>query len=459
MSQKPLMDGNGLKPALAAALASLEVQLEQELARYRRKRMGIRATSQSSVHSYAHNYAQESADKNATMANTQPSLLEIKPLSKPLPLSPTPQEKPAPVTIKSSTQDKKPQPEIENISPPVPSTQTPDPRPQTPDPRPQTPVPKIPDNSQPEANTQIPLPPAKSKDNGSIVPAIAQPNQSDKLLADDTPPQPDDYLESSEALLRSLTDEQPEENQARNANDSLLSPLGIGSMLLLLVASLTLGYVVFNPKTLPQLNFSRLFNGNSSPSTENPQPVASNPQTQLQPELTPIPKYPNLAAKEFSEVRDPIDVVGLQPKVQPTPTTPANPIAIQTPVVPPVTNTLPETQPLPTLNPSPSPSLQPIPTATLNPSPSPSLQPIPTATATPTPPSAEIKPSADGRYSIVIENQNSNTLNEARRVVPDAYLSRNSKLIYLATVKTKQQAQQRLKKLQAQGLKVTVQQP
>jgi hypothetical protein len=214
-------------------------------------------------------------------------------------------------------------------------------------------------------------------------------------------------------------------------------------MLLLLVASLTLGYVVFNPKTLPQLNLSRLFNGNSSPSTENPQPIANNPQTQLQPELTPIPKYPNLAAKEFPEVRDPIDVVGLQPKVQPTPSFPANPIAIQTPVVPPVTNPLPETQPLPTLNPSPSPS----------------LQPIPEATATPTPPSAEIRPSADGLYNIVIENQSSNILNEARRVVPDAYLSRNSKLIYLATVKTKQEAQQRLKQLQAQGLKVRVQQP
>ncbi|HEY9804011.1 MAG TPA: hypothetical protein V6D25_27000 [Leptolyngbyaceae cyanobacterium] len=451
MSQKPLMDGNGLKPALAAALASLEVQLEQELARYRRTRMGIRATSQSRVNSYANNYAQELTDKNATMANTQPSLLEIKPLSKPLPLPPTPQEKPAPVIIKSPTQDKKPQPEIENISPPVTPVRSTEgtsardwlPSPQSPVPSPQSPVTKISDNTQPEANTQIPLPPAKSTDNGSIVPAIAQPNQSDKLLADDTPPQPDDYLESSEALLRSLTDEQPEDNQASNANDSLLSPLGIGSMLLLLVASLTLGYVVFNPRTLPQLNFGRLFNGNSSPTTTNPQEVGSSPQTQLQPELTPIPKYPNLAAKEFPEVRDPIDVVGLQPKVQPTPTTPANPIAIQTPVVPPVTNPLPETQPLPTLNPSPSPS----------------LQPIPEATTTPTPPSAEIRPSAGGLYSIVIENQNSNTLNEARQVVPDAYLSRNSKLIYLATVKTKQEAQQRLKQLQAQGLKVRVQQP
>jgi len=360
-------------------------------------------------------------DKNATMANTQPSLLEIKPQTKPLPLPPTPQEKPAPVIIKSSTPDKNPQPEIEHLS---------------------SPVPKIANNSQPEANTQIPLPPAKSTDNSSIVPAIAQAHQSDQLLADDTPPQPEDYLESSEALLRSLTDEQPQDNQANNSQDSLLSPLGIGSMLLLLVASLTLGYVIFNPKTLPQLNLSQLFNGNSSPRTENQEEVASNTQSQLPPELTPIPKYPNLAAKEFPEVRNPIDVVGLQPKVQPTPTVPANPIAVQTPVVPPVTNPLPQTQPLPTLNPY-----------------SASLQPIPEATPTPPQLRDEIKPSADGLYNIVIDNQNSNALSEARRVVPDAYLSRNSKLIYLATVKTKEEAQQRLKQLQAKGINARVQQP
>jgi hypothetical protein len=214
-------------------------------------------------------------------------------------------------------------------------------------------------------------------------------------------------------------------------------------MLLLLVASLTLGYVVFNPKTLPQLNFSKLFNGNSSPSTQIPQETASNPQTQLQPELTPIPKYPNLAAKEFPEVRDPIDVVGLQPNVQTTPTLPVNPIAIQTPVVPPVTNPLPETQPLPSLNATPSLS----------------LQPIPEATTTPPTPSTEIKPSADGLYHIVLDNQSPSSLAEARRVVRDAYLSRNSTLIYLATVKTKEEAQQKLKQLQAKGVKARLHQP
>ncbi|MBD2345675.1 hypothetical protein [Anabaena subtropica] len=440
MTQKPLINSDtGLNPALAAALASLEVQLEQELTRYRRTRIGMRANSQSRVNSYSNNYPQELADQNATMANTQLSTVEIKPQTKSLPLPATSQEKSAPVIIKSSTNNKSLQPGSENLSyTPTPVVKT-----------------EIQDKSQPqttpESNTQIPLPPANSTDSSSIIPAIAQGNQSEKLLADDTPAQPDDYLESSEALLRSLTDEQPESSQTNNSSDSLLSPLGIGSMLLLLVASLTLGYVVFNPKSLPQLNLSRLFNGNSSSSAENPQEVGDNSQTQLQPELTPIPKYPNLAAKEFPEVRSPIDVVGLQPKVQPTPIAPANPIAIPAPVIPPAINPLPEAQPLPTLDASIAPSLQPLPQVTATP-------PLAMSDAPP-PVIAEIKPSADGRYHIVIDNQNSNALTAARKVVPDAYLSPNSTLIYLATVKTKEEAQQKLKQLQAKGVKARLQQP
>jgi hypothetical protein len=56
MSQNPLVDSGeksskktGLKPPLAAALASLEVQLDQELTRYRRTRTGYRTFSQPRV--------------------------------------------------------------------------------------------------------------------------------------------------------------------------------------------------------------------------------------------------------------------------------------------------------------------------------------------------------------------------------------------------------------------------
>jgi hypothetical protein len=404
MSQNPLMDSGtrspktpSLKPALAAALGSLEVQLDQELARYRRSRMGMRATSQPSVHSYVSSPPQDMTPKTTTVGNTQPPIVEIRNYTSPIPE--TPPEQAALTTTKIET------PEHTSVS-----THT-------------------------ESNTQIPLPPPNVS--SSIVPASTETNQNDKLLANDTPTQPDDYLESSEALLRSLTDEQsPADNQPSNSSESLLSPLGIGSMLLLLLASLTLGYVVFNPKSLPQLNLSKLFNSNSSPSAENPEAVGTNTQHQVQPELTSIPKYPNLAAQEFPEVRDPNDVVGLQPKVQPAPIAPLNPLAIPTPVTPPLT----QVQPLPPLDISPTP-----------------LQPLPQPTANPA--NTEIKPAADGRYYIVTDNQEASSLAAARKVVPDAYLSSGNKLIYLGALNSKEEAQQRLKQLEAKGIKARVQQP
>ncbi|RCJ39643.1 hypothetical protein A6770_11160 [Nostoc minutum NIES-26] len=416
MSQNPSIDSgtqsskSGLRPALASALASLEVQLDQELARYRRTRIGMRTPNQSRVGSYISSQPQELTETTATVGKTQPSVAEMKidtpPVSVPNQLS----KNPASATPKTEALDN---PEV---------------------------------SSNPDAQTQLPLP---SLDNSSsIVPAVVKDAQKDNLpQANDAPKQPDDYLESSEALLRSLTDEQPQTRKPSNSSDSLLSPLGIGSMLLLLVASLTLGYVVFNPKSLPQLNLGKLFNGNSSPSAENPQEFGTNPQSQPQPELTPIPRYPNLAAKEFPEVRDPNDVVGLQPKVQPTPTTLPNPIYAQ-PANPPVVNPLPIDPPLPQTQPLP-PLIPPVST----------LQPSPQPTITPPKIDSEITPAADGFYHIVTDNQGDRALANARKVVPDAYLSRSQKLIYLGALKTKEEVQRRLQELQVKGIKARVEQP
>ena len=408
MSQNPLIDSgtqssktSGLKPTLAAALASLEVQLDQELARYRRTRIGMRTPNQTRMGSYINSQPQELTDITPTVVKTQPPVAEIKADAPPaLVQDETPQTHPAPATFKAETQDN----------------------------------PQVSSNSE-SIKTQAPLPLSNTS---SIVPAVVKDTQKENLPeANDTPKQPDDYLESSEALLRSLTDEQSQTKKPSNSNDSLLSPLGIGSMLLLLVASMTLGYVVLNPKSLPQLNFGKLFNGNSPPSAENAASVENNPQSQEsqpQPELTPIPKYPNLAAKEFPQLKDPNDVVGLQPKIQPTPTTLPNPIFTQTPVNPPVVNPLPQTQPLPPVMPPIS-----------------QLQPTPVPTITPPKAIAQITPAADGFYHIVTDNQDNGSLTAARKVVPDAYLSRSQKLIYLAAVKTKEEAQQKITTTTGQG--------
>ncbi|MDZ8225358.1 hypothetical protein [Nostoc sp. ChiVER01] len=436
----------GLKPALAAALASLEVPLDQELARYRRTRTGLMASKQPRVATYMNSQSQPLTSISTTSGTTQSSVTVIKPnvspTSVPVNLQGTsapataidvpttsslavnPQKNPASTMAKTE--------ELNNFN-----------------------VPSISDY----VKTQTPLPPPPPNFSSSIVPAIIKDTKSQNLLQpDDTPKHPDDYLESSEALLRSLTEEQLETKKPNNSSDSLLSPMGIGSMLLLLLASLTLGYVVFNPKSLPEWNLSKLFNGNSSSAPENTQEVGSNVQPQIQPPSTSIPKYPNLAAQEFPEVRDPNDVVGLKPKVQPTVPVVPNPVVPQNRANPQAALPDPNTA-LKTTNPialAPVPTVQPLPPLNLPPTSTAKTSPKPIATLPKL--DAEIKPATDGFYHVVIDNKDG-ALASARQVIPDAYLSRNKELVYLGAFKTKEQVQQHLKLLQAKGITARVQQP
>ncbi|MFN6486408.1 MULTISPECIES: hypothetical protein [unclassified Nostoc] len=454
MTQNPLNHSDthlssktpGLKPALAAALASLEVPLDQELARYRRTRTGL-ASNQSRVASYMSNQSQALTAIPTTSGTTQSSVTEIKANVPPVSIPVNHQGTPASVTAKidlpaassvAVNPEINPAPtkakteELNNLN--VPST-----------------------SNSVKRQTQLPPPPPNFS--SSIVPAVVKDTKSENLLqADDTPKHPNDYLESSEALLRSLTEEQPEIKKPSNSSDSLLSPLGIGSMLLLLVASLTLGYVVFNPKSLPQWNLGKLFNGNSSPAPENTEEVGSNVQPQIQPPSTSIPKYPNLAAQEFPEVRDPNDVVGLKPKAQPTLSVVPNPVVPQNPANPQAALPAPNTALKPT-NPialAPVPTLQTLPPLNLPPTSTAKTSPKPIANSAK--PNAEIKPGTDGFYHVVIDNKGA-AFASARQVVPDAYLSPNKELIYLGAFKTKEQVRQQMQLLQARGIKARVQQP
>ncbi|MEH2303187.1 MAG: hypothetical protein V7K88_30520 [Nostoc sp.] len=452
MTQNPLNDSStqsskkpGLKPALAAALASLEVPLDQELARYRRTRTGLVSSNQPRVVSYMSSQPQPLTAIPTTSGTTYSSATQIKTNVPPasVPVNPTstpatakidepptsslavnPQKNPVPATAKTE--------ELNNLN--VSST-----------------------SDSPKTQTQLPPPPPNFS--SSIVPAVVKDTKSKNLLQpDDTPKHPDDYLESSEALLRSLTEEQPETKKPSNYSDSLLSPLGIGSMLLLLIASLTLGYVLFNPKSLSQWNLGKLFNGNSSPTPENTEEVESNVQSQIQPPSTSIPKYPNLAAQEFPEVKDPNDVVGLKPKVQPTLAVVPNPVVPQNPANPQAALPNPNTALKPT-NPialAPVPTLQPLPLRNLPPTSPTKTSPKPIATSPK--PNAEIKPGTDGFYHVVIDNKGE-AFASARQVVGDAYLSSNKQLIYLGAFKTKEQVKQQMQLLQVKGIKARVQQP
>ncbi len=416
MSQNPLTDYSGtqsskvpgLKPALAATLASLEVQLDQELARYRRTRSGTRVLNQSNTGNYVGSLPQQLISMTTTLENIESSGESAKTDTPPTSLSNIFEEESRSAVKTEEVNDL-------NLSLTSKSSKT--------------------ENSRNSSNST-----------SSIVPTAVQTQKSENILQpSDQPTQPDDYLESSEALLRSLTDEQPQTKKSNNnSSDSLLSPLGIGSMLLLLMASLTLGYIVFNPNMLSQLNLGKSLNSKSSTPVNKPERDGISSLPQPQPVLTPIPKYPNLAAKEFPDLKDPNDIVILKPKVQPIPTALPNSVVLPKPINP--TNVAPATTLLP------KPPIDPA----LNPANKPG-QNLPDAVQPQL--SAEIKPSADGFYHVVIDNQNDRSLPTARQVIPDAYLSLDNKLIYLATLKTKKQAQQQLQQLQAKGINARIKQP
>ncbi|MEO1374826.1 MAG: hypothetical protein AAFW70_10995 [Cyanobacteria bacterium J06635_10] len=200
MSENPLYysDSQTLKPALSAALASLEVKLDEELARYRRTRAAHRTPTQKSLGSLI--AAKPQAQSAITVANirNQQSL--------------TGEEAVAYIRQQQANN-------------PLGNLETPPPPPRAP-----KTSPKVGEsqgiNSEPK---QIPfineqtIPPSytettkarnrttTAQNQSSIVKTDINQNTQANNLPDsknDAPKQPDDYLESSEALLRSLAEEE-----------------------------------------------------------------------------------------------------------------------------------------------------------------------------------------------------------------------------------------------------------
>jgi cell division septation protein DedD len=410
-----------LKPPLAAALASLEVQLDRELARYRRSR------------SYR---TPGTTNLGSTGANTQLQYLTpahdiYENISQPVVEENQPSIDPAQTKIGDSLATNvynasQNQYQIASQEIPLTEANTPNSAPVTtslplPPPPPQQ-TPKF-DQSSTEG-TPISTP-TNLANTISIVPSTAKVTDGSKPNPETSDIQPDDYLESSEALLRSLTEETPLDAKRPNRNDSLLSPLGIGSMLLLLVASLIFGYQVlkFGEYGSSKGNNQTAENSQSSTNT-----AAKNVAEPLQ---TSIPKYPNLAKDQFPEVNNPNDVVGLKPKANPTPTI-APPAPVQNPLV---------------VNP---PEQVPV-----NP---PAVTITPPVAVTPTPeiPLSEVKPSADGFYHVVIDNNSEEAFATARKAIPDAYLSPDKKLVYLGAIKNKEKAQELLAEIKAKGINARI---
>jgi hypothetical protein len=128
----------------------------------------------------------------------------------------------------------------------------------------------------------------------------------------------DDYFASSEELLRSLSEEEAELRRQQDPGllESLLTPLGIGSLLLLLLSSVTVGYLILNPASFNALD--RFLSHQNSVSTE---PTAATEEISSTAPASGSTS-PDLSADEFKDVN--VDTLPTLPKtdamVTPAPT-------------------------------------------------------------------------------------------------------------------------------------------
>lgn len=279
---------------------------------------------------------------------------------------------------------------------------------------------------------------------------------------------PDGYLESSEELIKSLSEEETLKQPAKTPKENLLSPLGIGSMLLFLLASITFGYVVSNPSSLRHLGFK------TSDETVDQNQTAATPTTSPAGKATerPLPTAPDLAGQEFSSLElENLSTLTPQRPNTPSPSVPPAPAAntlSQVTVVPAAPSAVPSPavqgldnlgsalleNPKPAQNPSRGTPLTPPPqTGSVQPA-----TPAPTPQATQ---AATAQSQPDEFFYVVMDYNNDQSLEKARQVVADAYTRDfpNGVQIQLGAFNDAATAKTLVEELQKQGLPAKVYRP
>lgn len=277
---------------------------------------------------------------------------------------------------------------------------------------------------------------------------------------------PDDYLESSEQLLKSLEQEEAKVQVERSFLQSLATPLGVGSMLALLISSTMFGYVIMNPSSLSAIR--RLFSEFGKTAK-----VESSPTQKAESE--DIPNSPPLDSQEFIDLKldsfailrsMPAPIAPLSGKPSPSPTvsssrTAPSPAPQQSRTAAAVIAPAPATPVEPrrqaaAYRPAPQPAPyrpapQPAPSSVLLPSIS-----VPRTPATASKPVPAAAPSQLG-YKIEIPYTGDRSLEAARQAVPDAFLRPDGK-IQLGAVNSAEEAQQKVQTLKNQGISAEVNQ-
>lgn len=245
-----------IHPGLRAAMSSLDIDLEEELARYRRNR---RLTTE------------PLGRVKRTLSNAAIAPRH-KPTSVPTPPVPAPPYPAEPVTPPTG-----PEP-LDGIPPIAIAPQT------------------------PPINSKASEMAAESV--SALVPLARQHDSSGSETAGS-----ESFLESSEELLRSVGDER-DLRAARGTNglETVLTPLGIASMVLLLLSSLAFGFLLMNPGSLDRL--AAYLSGRSNLPSPATSPLPSSPPAGV--------PAPNLANDEFVDLN--LDTLSTLPSGAPAPT-------------------------------------------------------------------------------------------------------------------------------------------
>jgi len=271
-----------------------------------------------------------------------------------------------------------------------------------------------------------------------------------------------DYLASSEELLRSITEENSTryaEQEPNSLLDTLLTPLGIGSMLLLLLSSTTLGYVVMNPSSVglktarqtpmpapesqpanrltdttrstssdampsPNLSAEEFLDLGLDTLSSIPKPAATPPKSTVKGVTSPSKQTVQTAPKSSKSSNSYSAPVHAESKTRSTALPIAAPELPPAPVVEPslATVVVPAEQPAverpkPTSHAAPKPVISPEPISVAPPA---SVPPISTSPAEA--PRAAASPQPQSRYYVVTDYSGDPSLRSARGAVPDAYV-------------------------------------
>ncbi len=285
-----------------------------------------------------------------------------------------------------------------------------------------------------------------------------------------TPKPSDGYLESTEALIKSIEERRSHPSEKRSLMASLLTPMGIASMFLFLLSCTALSYVLSSPSTRTSLGLDRFF-PTPTPTTP-PSPTTPPVTATLDPGLPPTDSLsPNLAAKEFVNLDlDTLSHINPSPNTLPTPTVaPSVPPSPATTLPAPSNNlTSPNDPGLNNLSQEllpKKPGTVVIPTPTVPPVTGPRISTTPVqpsggsvsrvATA-PTPPKAtEPIKSQDGYYYVVLDYSDERSFEQAKEVIPDAYIAefKTGKKIQVGALSDATSAKRLRDELQVQGIK------